>query len=301
MKRICLNQRRKFDGPLRVELPWCVDVEDDIEKCGYITLSFCLELKLARHNPTCSIAWPSESVPLARIEMRDDLVTLMSIEDGSRNVSIVVHGNPEVTFRVHKCMLSARCEYFRVMFESSMAEARPVGEEKMYKIAIRDFSIECIRYFVHYIYCNEVCPDVCKDVAVAFELWLLADKYRIEHLKNFVKHEIACCLTERNVCDILARADAIGPACLELRSLCVRFAVDNNAMESIVMGGTAYEGLSTETVRFILSSICSGAKIAKTVAEIKASKRKVSEIDSMEDDLHNKIQKRMDRGVREPF
>ena len=263
-------------------------------------MSVSLEVTLLRKNPESTIEWPLRAVRVPPSTFRDYMKRLMDSHGVSGDVEIRVPKGGE--FRARKCVLSARCGYFRTMFDSKMKEAIAGGEKELCKVEIEDFTVNCFGLFLEYVHTDDLPPIVnpvnpaAPGVKLALELHRLADKYDMPHLRGLVEREIASLLSELNLCNVLARADRMGLPGLPIRDMCVRFAVEQVGIGAIVRAGKDYDGLSEETVRFVLSSISHDSDARKEAERerVDLSKRKRDRpVDPLENEMDQRKRKCM--------
>ncbi|XP_008219561.1 PREDICTED: BTB/POZ domain-containing protein At4g08455-like [Prunus mume] len=94
-------------------------------------------------------------------------VVLVASEDASAGAPVPVPA--------HKAVLVSRSPVFRAMLENEMEESLSGT------IKIGDVSYDALRAFVNYLYTAEVCLD--EDMAC--HLLILAEKYQVQHLKDY--------------------------------------------------------------------------------------------------------------------
>ncbi|ONI34565.1 hypothetical protein PRUPE_1G487700 [Prunus persica] len=94
-------------------------------------------------------------------------VVLVASEDTSAGAPVAVPA--------HKAVLVSRSPVFRAMLENEMEESLSGT------IKIGDVSYDALRTFVNYLYTAEVCLD--EDMAC--DLLILAEKYQVQHLKDY--------------------------------------------------------------------------------------------------------------------
>ncbi|PQQ02332.1 hypothetical protein Pyn_24398 [Prunus yedoensis var. nudiflora] len=82
---------------------------------------------------------------------------------------------PPVPVPAHKAVLVSRSPVFRAMLENEMEESLSGT------IKIGDVSYDALHAFVNYLYIAEVCLD--EDMAC--DLLILAEKYQVQHLKDY--------------------------------------------------------------------------------------------------------------------
>lgn len=97
------------------------------------------------------------------------------------DVTFVVEGEG---MRAHRAILSARCETFRAMFTSGMAESEP-GDPVM----IADCTARAFRGLLGYLYTDSVSA---ASAAELMELLELADRYLLEDLRSQCDTRLAC-------------------------------------------------------------------------------------------------------------
>lgn len=113
------------------------------------------------------------------------------------------------TFKVHKCILSARSEYFSAMFESEMKE----NSES--KIEITDVSSEVMQEVLRFIYAVKV----NNIETLKMDLFVAADKYLIDGLKILCKEALIQDLKIENIFETLILADQYELSDLKIAAL----------------------------------------------------------------------------------
>ncbi|KAJ8683259.1 hypothetical protein QAD02_019051 [Eretmocerus hayati] len=114
-------------------------------------------------------------------------------------------------FRLHKNILSARSEVFCAMFEHDMKE----NNEN--KVEITDFKADVMKEAFRFIYTGTV--DIREAKGKEKELLAVADKYKLDGLKEYCEDELTDSLTVDNVGDMLVLADLYKAEKLSERSI----------------------------------------------------------------------------------
>ena len=112
-----------------------------------------------------------------------------------------------------KLLLSARSSVFRQMFAADMEEA------KSKRVSIEDFEADVVEQFVRYVHTDSI--DESLKVSLR-ELLLVADKYDVSGLKNFVQKLLAKSLSVETVCATFELATLITDTRL-LQNACSEF------------------------------------------------------------------------------
>lgn len=129
------------------------------------------------------------------------------------DVKFVVEGRP---ISAHRCILYARAEYFRNMFDSNMRESSES------EIVIPDVSYDVFLAVLEYIYSGTV------EVAngkLSVELLKAADMFRIEGLRNLCVEKVEQAVTVENAAFICQVADMHNA--LNLKQYCIIFMMHN--------------------------------------------------------------------------
>ncbi|CAO1432572.1 unnamed protein product [Diamesa tonsa] len=127
----------------------------------------------------------SINLEIIRKKLSDDLNALM-LDSTHSDFTIIVESNE---FKVHKSMLSARSPVFMKMFESNMKEAADN------KVEINDVDPDVFEQLLIFIYSGKI--PVNLDL-YAMELFVAADKYKIEDLKDLSEKHISLNVTMDN-------------------------------------------------------------------------------------------------------
>jgi hypothetical protein len=162
-------------------------------------------------SPDATATAPRQGQDLAAAHesksLAEDLGGLLGSEDFA-DVAFVVEGRRVLA---HKAVLCARCDYFRHMLHSGMAETRQKD------ITLPDIRYKAFKGLLQYIYTDRVMPSA--DIAV--DLMALASRYGMEGLKARVEQRIMASITVENVSSILAAADL--HAAEELKRCCMDY------------------------------------------------------------------------------
>ena len=143
-----------------------------------------------------------------------DFTSLLSDDASSSDVSFVVEGR---THRAHRCILTARCEAFRVMFNSSMREG--LNGSSCAQVPIHEVSHAAFGCMLQYVYGGAV--DVPEEVAV--ELLGLADRYLLDGLKLLCGFTLARMVGVDTVAGVIQAADRWDKPGSQLKQLCLDF------------------------------------------------------------------------------
>lgn len=115
----------------------------------------------------------------------------------------------------HKAILSARSEVFAAMLQSDMLERRTNS------IEIVDMEFEVLREFLRYIYTSTLSE---QSVETVLRLYEASDKYAVEGLRKRCADFLYENLSQENVYEILALADAHGD--MQLKERIIYYIVD---------------------------------------------------------------------------
>ena len=119
----------------------------------------------------------------------------------------------------HRCILTARCEAFRGMFNSSMKE----GSKACQEVPILEVSYGSFHCMLQYIYGGAVqVPD-----ELAVELLGLADRYLLDGLKLLCGFTLARMVSVETVARIIQAADRWDVDRSQLKQLCMDFILAN--------------------------------------------------------------------------
>lgn len=117
------------------------------------------------------------------------------------------------TVRAHRAILAARCEVFRAMFTIGMKEA------SQDTVVLSDIQPHTLQMLIEYLYSDEL--DIPSEFAV--DLFIVADRYRLERLQRMCECVILNSLSTENVCHILETADALNA--MQLRGIAFRWII----------------------------------------------------------------------------
>lgn len=134
-------------------------------------------------------------------------------DDEFADVEFIVEGQ---SIYAHKAILSQRCEYFGNMFRSGMKESLEG------KIRIPDVSRGAFLLLLEYLYVDSI-ENLRVDKAV--ELYMLADLYRLETLRDMCKNVVKRYLNVENSGPLLQEAAEVH--CTVLKDIIIAFIVEN--------------------------------------------------------------------------
>ncbi len=145
--------------------------------------------------------------PRAEKELRGDLISLLASGENS-DVTLIV-GDKE--FKVHRIILSSRCEVFKAMLASDMLE------QATNSIRISDIDPEIVHEMLTYIYSGTT-PNI-GEANMAEKLLHAAEKYQLIQLKEMCCSELIQCLNSDNAIDMLCKGhmyngDSLKEACI---------------------------------------------------------------------------------------
>mmetsp|Transcript_41978 Transcript_41978/g.164492 ORF Transcript_41978/g.164492 Transcript_41978/m.164492 type:complete len:584 (-) Transcript_41978:1052-2803(-) len=115
----------------------------------------------------------------------------------------------------HKCVLVARSQYFRNMFQSNMKE------KNQNEIVIEEISKGIFLALLEYVYTDhlDLHRDMCIDVLKA------AEKFGLDGLRSQCEEKLSRAITVENVSALCEIADQIGAP--DLRTYCIQYVVQN--------------------------------------------------------------------------
>ena len=160
-------------------------------------------------------------------------------DSSASDVCFLVEGR---AVHAHRCILTARCEAFRLMFNSSMRE----GSQSCPQVPILEASYAAFHCMLQFIYGGAAATDVGEELAV--ELLGLADRYLLDGLKLLCGFTLARMVSVESVSRIIMAADRWdsprqgGGAPSQLKQRCLEFILDNYAQ---VAAAPTYEELTT--------------------------------------------------------
>uniref|UniRef100_A0A7S2R715 BTB domain-containing protein n=1 Tax=Mucochytrium quahogii TaxID=96639 RepID=A0A7S2R715_9STRA len=142
--------------------------------------------------------------PISRSSLVHDLASLVGNEECS-DITFVVEGRE---IPAHKVLLT-RCDYFAAMFTGGMLESRQD------KIHLNDIRYEIFICLLKYLYTDR--QDVNLDISM--ELFVCADRFGVERLKNMCENKMLSSIDTENVCDFFAASESHCPSSLHERCL----------------------------------------------------------------------------------
>jgi len=144
-----------------------------------------------------------------------DFTNLLEDTDSS-DVLFIAEGRP---LHAHRCILNARCEAFRGMFNSAMRE----GSTACPEVPVLEVSYAAFRCMLHYIYGGAV--HVPEELAV--ELLGLADRYLLRGLKQLCGFALEKMITVQSVARIIMAAEQWDADGGQLKARCMEFILAN--------------------------------------------------------------------------
>lgn len=111
------------------------------------------------------------------------------------------------TYGAHSQILTARSPVFAAMFRHDMQENRTKC------IDVCDATLEMFKTFLQYMYVGHFAKMTSIEEAV--DLYVLADKYQIDDLKELTVNRLSFGVTEENACELFMFADYFSISCLQ--------------------------------------------------------------------------------------
>ena len=168
----------------------------------------------------------------------------------------------------HRCILTARCEAFRGMFNSSMRE----GSKACQEVPIQEVSYGSFRCMLQYIYGGAVqVPD-----ELAVELLGLADRYLLDGLKMLCGFTLRSMVSVETVARIIQAADRWDVPRSPLKQHCMSFILANYEQ---VVTHPVFEELSSsphlllEIARAAIRILAPATSCAGTAPSLRPAKR----------------------------
>lgn len=120
--------------------------------------------------------------------------SLLETSDHSDIKFVVGEASEELC--AHKAILSARSEYFRVMFKKGVGS---MAESALSTITVLDHSSSTFRRMLEYIYSNKVKDLESCDLADVISLLVLANEYCLDRLQYLCEVAASGCLDKENI------------------------------------------------------------------------------------------------------
>ena len=139
-------------------------------------------------------------------------------DDGSSDVVFVAEGR---RIHAHRCVLTARCEAFRGMFNSSLREGS--CKEHSLEVPVHEVSYAAFYFMLRYLYGGAVV--VPSELAV--ELLGLADRYLLDGLKQLCGFTLEKMVGVESVSRIIQAAERWDSPDGMLKSRCLDYILDN--------------------------------------------------------------------------
>ena len=196
-----------------------IPIEDAKQYLVNDSLTIRCELKILPEDNKDSYHRDSESLPVSKHTLKDDMASLM--QDGASSDVTLVAGRSN--FRAHKAILSARSPVFARMFQHRMIE------NTMNRVNITDIKPEILQVVLRFIYTDD-CAVFQKSTSskqIARELFSAADKYQLEQLKILCENELSRTLSVDNVAETLVYADMHNAQ--HLKQSCIRLIISKRS------------------------------------------------------------------------
>ncbi|RUS27574.1 BTB/POZ protein, partial [Jimgerdemannia flammicorona] len=120
----------------------------------------------------------------------------------NKNTSDVVFHIGDKTFETHSVFLSARSTYFNALFGSGMSETHTFDDKNKMVVHVTDFTYDIFFIMMHYLHTNSL--NFCHLPPCTPEmLFMAADKYDVQGLKEAMEDSLIDGLTVDNVVSVL--------------------------------------------------------------------------------------------------
>lgn len=140
------------------------------------------------------------------------------------------------SFKAHRVIIAARCEWFRKALLSGMQE------DINRKITIHDTSPVIFRRLLLYLYGAPIDRKV--DVEQLCELMLLADRYSVDELKDICEMTLVSLIDDESVVCLLGIADRFNTS--SLKANCLSFLSQNAHLTKVELFTELPKSLQTE-------------------------------------------------------
>ncbi|XP_064387463.1 speckle-type POZ protein-like [Halichondria panicea] len=179
----------------------------ELFSCHYDEADVTVTLNLEEESTPLHFVKEPNVTPRAEKELKDDLVSLLASGEGS-DIKLIA-GDKE--FKVHRIILSSRCEVFKAMLASEMLE------QATNSIRISDIDPEVVHEMLTFIYSGTT-PNIGEE-NMAEKLLNAAEKYQLIQLKEICCSELIKCLNSDNAIDMLCKGhmyngDSLKDACI---------------------------------------------------------------------------------------
>jgi hypothetical protein len=156
-------------------------------------------------------------------------------ESSGADVVFLAEGKP---LHAHRCILAARCEAFRGMFNSPMREGNGTQRAAAVEVPVHEVSYAAFRCMLLYIYGGAV--HVPEDLAV--ELLGLADRYLLDGLKQLCGFTLEKMVAVETVARIIQAAERWDAPDGQLKGKCMEYILNNY---EAVVGHPVFEELAS--------------------------------------------------------
>ena len=150
---------------------------------------------------------------------------------GFADVCFIVENRP---ISLHRCVLVARCEYFRAMFSSAFADANTRV------IRLEDVELPVFEAAVRYIYTDQL-PTADALDALCLPLLALAQRLGLKRLSSQCQRHLEGNVSVENAASMLETADMYGAR--PLRRACVNFITEHHTEVTCFMGSIIIDNL----------------------------------------------------------
>ena len=182
----------------------------------------------------------SKTEKRVRKELKFSRISLPQLYD------CLIECNNGVVIECHKCVLVARCEYFKNMFLGSWIE----GGQQMVQLP---FDVDLMQILIDYLYSDEIQLEFIhsgastsvkskneREVEVLLNLYVLSDQLLVNRLKNLCEFKCANLVNLKNVVEVLEFAHQyeskqLKEFCMEFISCNLSTLIDAKSLELINM------------------------------------------------------------------
>jgi len=169
-------------------------------------------------------------------KLGEDMLMLLH-SDSFKDITFNVQGKK---LMAHKCILFARCPYFKAMFQSGLSESNAR------EIKINEASYEAFKIMLEFLYAGNT--NVSLDAAP--EVLMLADKYVIPELKNACEYKLFKMNIQDNVFELFKLSEILSVPLIE--EACLDFIISN---WDLIAESTEFQSLDIKIKERVLKEV----------------------------------------------
>jgi len=230
------------------------DMQNDLTTLTSKTLPLSQQIEQQKQQTTISQIqgmYDAAAVPVSDPSHALYAADLGTAASGFADVCFIVENHP---ISLHRCVLVARCEYFRAMFSSAFADANTRV------IRLEDVELPVFEAAVRYIYTDQL-PTADDLDALCLPLLALSQRLGLKRLSSQCQRHLEGNVSVENAASMLETADMYGAR--PLRRACVNFITEHHTEVTCFMGSIIINNLLSSVSTSTTTSSSSASLLAK--------------------------------------